>query len=318
MSVSSVSLPGKRHGRVAWMLGLIAGLVSCLLAVSPATAEEATTYVLPAAYDEQGEDVRASYFRTLLASALDQTLEDYGPYRLVTSTDFMYQDRALTMLGNEYHLDILWTMTSRDREAQALPVRIPLMKGMLGVRVLVVRQQDLATYHDNRTLEFLKSVRAVQGHDWPDTHILELNGLQVEGDFRYQTLFQLIAHGRYDYFPRGILEADAELDTLATENLAVLSDFVLTYPSPIYFFVGAGNERLAERIETGLRRLQASGEFDRIFREFPGHAAGLSRLQSSDLKVLRLANPLLPEDTPLDEPQLWFDLSLFDLPDSGQ
>ena len=92
----------------------------------------------------------------------------------------------------------------------------------------------------------------MQGHDWPDAKILGANGINVETDFRYEEIFKLISLGRYDFFPRGVLEAFSELDNIPVENLAVSPDFVIAYPAPTYFFVKNEDHKLAERVEAGV------------------------------------------------------------------
>ena len=57
-------------------------------------------------------------------------------------------------------LDLFWAATNQDLERRLLPVRIPLYKGLLGHRLLVIRQQDAARFAPIRTLEELARLKA--------------------------------------------------------------------------------------------------------------------------------------------------------------
>ena len=64
---------------------------------------------------------------------------------------------------------------------------------------------------------------------------------------------------------------------------------------------------MAERIEDCLRRLRASGEFERRYQAY-------KRLVLKDLNlagrvVIRLPNPELSDQTPLGDPYWWDDLA---------
>lgn len=63
---------------------------------------------------------------------------------------------------------------------------------------------------------------------------------------------------------------------------------------------------LTRVIEQGLESAIASGEFEELFYRFHGSAIARSNLQ--ERTVLKLENPLLPENTPLHRQELWFNL----------
>ena len=256
-------------------------------------------------------DTRNAYFTDLLQAALKVTQEEFGELTLQASRDFVYQSRVLWLLEQGREFDVTWTMTSSEREQQVLPIRIPLMKGLLGVRLAIINDKNIDKFANIKSLEDLRGLTALQGHDWPDTKILHANGLQVKTAPQYSEMFRLISRGRYDYFPRGVLEIFAELETTPYKNLIAEPNLVITYPSPIYFFVNKDNKPLARRLEKGLRLLIDSGEFDRLFREHPNHVKALAAMNLEQRRVIRLKNPDLPPETPLDDATLWWDVSLF-------
>jgi membrane-bound lytic murein transglycosylase MltF len=112
---------------------------------------------------------------------------------------------------------------------------------------------------------------------------------------------------RFDLFPRGIGEVFKEFDEHAklSPDLAIEQHLLIQYPWPYYFFFNNRDTALAARVETGLRAMIKDGSFDAIFRKYNG--ADIERAKLNDRRVIRINNPFLPKDTPLDDKSLWFD-----------
>jgi hypothetical protein len=247
-------------------------------------------------------DPQAPYLRRLVALALTRMA---SPLRLRAVALNMAQGRTLLELsGGHAPVDVMWTMTDRQRESGgALPVRIPIDRGMMGWRLLLVRRSELAQWRAVRTLAHLGERLAGQGHDWPDTLILRANGLRVGTSSGHDALFRMLAAGRIDYFPRSILEIDAELAGGRYPELAIAPDLMLHYPAAAYLFVSRSRPQLARTLTEGLEAAVADGSFQRLHREFYG--ALLKAHPVSPAHVLRLRNPLLPAETPLQRRELW-------------
>jgi hypothetical protein len=80
---------------------------------------------------------------------------------------------------------------------------------------------------------------------------------------------------------------------------------MIHYPLPIYFWFARNpqGDKLAERLEEGLRAMIADGAYDSIFWKY--NRTALQGLGLPRRRVLRLDNPLLPPDTPLNDARLW-------------
>ncbi|TFV88693.1 transporter substrate-binding domain-containing protein [Oxalobacteraceae bacterium OM1] len=250
---------------------------------------------------ESAADARSEYFVKMLALALSKSGADFElqPYR-----QRMAKSRAIRQLQKGEGVDVIWAMTTRERERDLLPIRIPIDKGLLGWRLFLVGRRAPTGLDDVHKLDQLQEFSAGQGHDWPDTAILRANGLNVFAGSDYEGLFRMLQAGRFDYFPRSVAEIWDEQRRHAELGLEVQPTLVLHYPACIYFFVGKDNRRLAHLIETGLQAAIADGSFDRLFEQYNGE-----QIRRADLKrriVLPLENPLLPEQTPLKKAELWF------------
>lgn len=217
----------------------------------------------------------------------------------------MAQGRTLLELASgRSPIDLMWTVTDKAREASGLlPVRVPIDRGLMGWRLLLVRRSELPEWAGVRTLKDLRGRLAGQGHDWPDTTILRANGLPVGTSSGYDALFRMLEAGRIDYFPRAIVEIDAELAGGRHPALAIAPGLMLHYPAAAYLFVSPRRPELAAALTTGLEAAVADGSFQRLHREHYGAVLGAHPITPDG--VLRLANPLLPAATPLQRHELW-------------
>ncbi|MBS0307573.1 MAG: transporter substrate-binding domain-containing protein [Proteobacteria bacterium] len=246
-------------------------------------------------------DARYDFQISLLKLALDKS---GVPYQMRPSKFGMEQGRMLTQLEKGLDVDVVWSMTSREREQHLLPIRIPIDKGLIGYRVFLVRPDKLAQFAQVHTLEQLRQFEAGQGSFWPDTEILRANDLLVYGATVYENLFSMLEAERFDYFPRSITEIWDELKARPDRNLVVEPSILLYYPAAAYFFVNKQNKVLARTIETGLRTAIRDGSFDQLFQTYYGEFIRKANL--GNRTVIRLNNPLLPAETPLQQKQLWF------------
>lgn len=253
-------------------------------------------------YARQGEPER-DFFHHLLQALLARA---GGGWRIEPSRERVSHARALLEIGDpKGAADIVWTMTSREREQQLRPIRIPLDRGLFGWRLLLVRQGEAGRFAGVRRLADLQRFSFLQGHDWPDARILEANGLRVERSSSFDSLFPMLLRGRADALPRGAVEVADELRHIpAARQLALEPALVLRYPTAVYYFVRPEREDLAALIERGLRALLADGRLDRMLRTFHAESLALARLPQR--RVIALHNPLLPPATPLGDASLWF------------
>lgn len=254
---------------------------------------------------ESVNDARNDYFLAMLTLALEKTAGQ-GEWQLKPAENAVPQSLALQNLSEDKDIDVVWSMTSIDREKQNRAIRIPLMKGLMGYRLLIIRTEDQQWFRRLQTLDELRELRAGQGHDWPDIEILRANGLPVEGEADYDSLFQQLQQGQFDYLPRAINEPWQELAARPELGLMVEEGLLLYYPTAEYFFVNKKNTVLAERLEQGLLHAIADGSFDKLFRQHPINANAFGQANLLSRRVIRLDNPLLPKDTPFTDKHLWW------------
>ena len=249
------------------------------------------------------QDARYAYRTALLQLVLDQTAEE-GRCQLSPQFTTVTPDRGLALL-QEGRIDVVSVPTTLRRERELRAVRFDILRGLLGYRVLLIRKQRQAEFAAVRSLAELRRFRLGLGSHWADLPLLQYNGFQVMATPRYESLFAMLARGRFDAFPRGVNEAWQELaEQQGTfPDLKVEPTLALYYPWPVYFFVRRDNQPLADRLHRGLMRAQADGSLQRLFMEHHGNL--LQQANLAKRRLLFLSNPGLPPGTPKADTSWW-------------
>lgn len=270
---------------------LVSALISGLLSL-PVAAQEPpqgleplrlVTLPLPSSPREHNH-----YFPELLELALSKTAETEGPVEITRYPRELTGARFFSMLERGQGIDVLWSMTNPTLERDLLRIPVSLLRGLNSHRVLLVRDSDLDRFAAVRNLQDLKQLRAGMVAHWPDTKILEDNGLQVVTSVHYDLLFNMLEAQRIDYFQRGLYEVSQEQQTHADKGIVIEPSLMLYYEGPIYFFVNRNNVALAERIERGLRMAIDDGSFDTLFFSVPVFKWGYDVMLNSDRRLLKL------------------------------
>jgi len=196
-----------------------------------------------------------------------------------------HQQRTLLML-DEKQADVFWSMTSPEREHLAIAVKVPLFKGYIGKRALLTKRAFLPRFKDLKTKQDLAQFSAIQGHDWPDTKILAQNGLTVRPLANYRAMFSLVIRGRVDYFPRSFIEVISEMEQIKSDDLAIVPDLYISYPTAFYFFVSNHKPELAEALLKGLKVMKSTGEFEQLFASY--FAEDLAKLPFKEGEVIEI------------------------------
>ncbi|WP_049721029.1 hypothetical protein [Gilvimarinus polysaccharolyticus] len=243
---------------------------------------------------------RHAYLVALLELALVHSGQRYElePVTIQTLTGTR---NGRNLLSGYY--DVNWLHTNISREQDLLPIRIPLFKGITGWRIFLIDGDDQARFSAVDDVTQLKALKAGLGHDWPDTSLMASYGFTIQTSVSRDSLMNMLAAQRVDYFPRSVTEAFEELDMYQYENIRVEKSLALMYPTAYYFFVAPNNQHLADVLTAGLESAIVNGDFDDLFERFYGDS--ITRAQLSSRRVFTLNNPLLSHDTPLERKELW-------------
>ncbi len=253
-------------------------------------------------------DLRYKYRIELLKLAMDSTFESDGAYSLEPVTAQATQKRGLVLLEEGEKVNIGFFPLNKERELKFIPVRIPILRGMLGYRVCLIRKDSLSAFSEIESLvQLKKKFTAGFGSQWADMEILRANNIPVVGTVKYDGLFKMLSGRRFDYFPRGINEAWIELSDKKTNysDLTVVPHIALYYPYPVYYFVNKKYPEIADRIERGLKISLMNGTFKKLFLQYHGDIIRQADLRNR--KLFMLINPTLPEGTPEPDTGWWLE-----------
>lgn len=279
----------------AWQHALLVLVFAAGLTGGSSSALAQTAVVYP-----RGTDDTPGFPEQVLQMALRRSGNHYV---LRLSPRPLTQGRALALLEAGKGIDVVNFMTSAEREERFLPIRFPIDKGMLGIRLLLIHRSSAERFRRITQVGELQALLAGQGSDWPDADILRQDGFSVFTTTNYAGLFKMLESKRIDYFPRSLTEVWDEAERHAGEGLIVEPTLVLRYPAASYFFVNRHNPQLAAAIGAGLDAMQADGSFDRLFLQFYGEKIRKARLGART--VFHLPNAALPAQTPLSRAELW-------------
>jgi hypothetical protein len=226
------------------------------------------------------------------------------PYELIPSDGGITQARNVALLKSG-DLTVGWFGTSRELEATLLPVRFPLMRGLLGHRICIIAKGTQDRFSSIRTIEDFRKKLIGQGADWPDVRILEGADFTVK-TAPYSSLFRMTAAGRFDCFLRGVTEAHAEVVNRSEgTELAVESDLMIVYPYAALFFVSASQPEVATAIEQGLRIAYDDDSFMTYFNNHPTIRDVFSNVQLDARRRFALQNPNMSAETLAIDDRFW-------------
>lgn len=276
------------------------GVCTFLLMMSQVAAESVTQVRVVS----RG-DANAEYTIDLLRLGLDKIGK---PFHIEVADDALSapRQREELLAGN---IDVIWTATNMDMEVNALPVRVPLFKGLLGYRILLIHKDNENLFNNVMTFQQALAFKYGQGDGWTDTAIMEANGMTVVSATKYEGLFHMTDGQRFHAFPRGVHEPWGEMENHPDLELTVDRNLMFVYTMPYYMVVTPGRPELAADIERGLLMAIDDGSFDEKFFSNPMVRMVLERANLAERRVFRLQNPDLPPRTPLDNEKLWIDVS---------
>jgi ABC-type amino acid transport substrate-binding protein len=251
-------------------------------------------------------DETKEYKYQVLKLILEKTEKTDGPFKIQAPQQEVPQARDFEMVKQGY-VDVILTSTSPEREQELHPIRIPFEKGLYGYHIAIINESDQPKFSAVRTLDDLRKLTGGLNAVWPENKVFRANGLKVVATAGYRELFTMLKERRFDYFIRTAAEPWRELRDMNIPGLAVEKDLLIYYPEPGYIFTSKNNLKLADRLERGLRMAIEDGSFDKVFYNNIYMKEALERGNLKNRRVIKLENPWLSPETPLNDKKLWYE-----------
>ena len=253
-----------------------------------------------------------SYQIRLLNLALDKTRIDYGDAEAVPVNTKIPEERGLQLLEKGKTVDVAFTAATKERDESLKAVRFPIMQGLPGYRVFMIRKDKEAEFKSINVLQELqKKERAGLIKHWGNAGILAHNKLGADDSApAEEVLYKMLKAGKIDYIPMQLYTAWSELDNISKRfpDFTIDSKNGFYYPNPVYFYVNKDNNVLAERIEIGLNELYKDGSLKKLFLK---HFSGLiEKAEPGKRNYFILENPDLPPFAAIPETSWWFNNKL--------
>jgi ABC-type amino acid transport substrate-binding protein len=235
-------------------------------------------------------EVTSRFYEQALRLALEKTSHAAEHIQFDYHTLDVKRERA-RLLVKKGTLDIIWSSSNKKREAELMPVKFNLIRGINEYRLLLIRADDQARFDKIKNLTDLQQFRIGSGTHWSDTEIYRFNSLPLVTSYSYAPMFRMLGVKRFDYMARSIQEVNYELEHYGKLGLAIEKNLAIHYPQPIYFFVSNENRALAERIQRGLEMARDDGSLDALFFGIPNFRQAWEQLQQLNRKVIELKIP---------------------------
>lgn len=245
---------------------------------------------------------QTEYFHELFLLAMQKSGVEHS-VKTIRIPANVEQDRSIKLMQERYY-DVHWYSTDANRERKLLPVRVPLFKGLIGLRLMFIHPENKDIFANVSNVNQLKEFVGGQGRGWLDTTLLKSQGFHIETAAGSDNLLRMLDAKRIDYFPRSILEIWHEKNII--KNLAVEVDrhIALRYPLAIYYFVRKDNQKLHDLIELGLNQAIKDGSFDALFNKH--YSEFIIKSQLAKRTIFEIPNLNMTPATPLGQPELWY------------
>ncbi len=271
-------------------------LICFIFAISSALAQDK---IIVNHYQTQSRYTFGLSLLDLALSKLDQNYEILSPYKDNAMGINEARGEMEVIAGS---LDLEFMSTTTWREASMIPVKIPIYRGLLGLRLLLIKPAMIPKMSNVKNLETLRPFIAGHGEHWGDLAVYEANNLKVMTSVNYENLFKMLIGGRFHYFHRGVNEIWDEL-ALYSDDLVIEDHIMLFYPHPVYFFIGKHRPELALQIEKGLKIAIEDGSYRNLFIEHFENVINKAHIDKRTL--INLENPVIPLNTPSIDTSWW-------------
>jgi hypothetical protein len=194
--------------------------------------------------------------------------------------------------------DVLVTVAGnvKFKNKQKIIINMPLAKGLLGYRLLIVRNESLQTFQSLRQSKDLQALSVGVPATWADAELFRQNQFNVVERGTLDDIFIRLRNKEFDFFALGANEIEEvfEQHVEPLDDLSIETSMMIYYPFPLIFYVNPENPSLAKRLETGLRTIMQNGQYETLF--YKHHGDVVERLHLKERNIFNLHNSLLPQE----------------------
>lgn len=275
----------------------------------PATKTEPAVKAVPSSvmvikyHDSNSYDYHHAYHFELIYRILEVTRPEFGDYIKEPYSQAPNPKRQASLLSEGKLLNVHWAPPGTDIAlADVIPVPIDILHGLQGYRVCMINAQAKVNFAVINDVNSLKTLRIAQGSSWAELPIYYFNGITPIEPPILGGFYPMLGLNRFDCIPLAVNEINTlyQLEKNHYPFLAIEPSLLIVYDFPIYFYVSKKFPEIAKRFELGLKKLSASGEFDRLFTRY--HGEDIARLHLANRKVICLKSPFMSVQRQCEQP----------------
>ena len=242
-------------------------------------------------------EIRQLYERDILEAVLNSTTEKHGDFIIKESlSDYPGTQESHVFSEKNHHLIVTVAGNQKFAKEEKIIISKPIAKNLLGYRILIIKTKDVEKFKKVSDNQILKKYFQGIPETWSDAAIFRHNNFTVIEEGTFDTIFERLSDGKFDYVTFGANEVLNVFETRASKlkTLEIESNLLIFYPFPLVFYVNPSIPKLAKRIEEGLQIITDSGELDAIFNNYYSDIVDALQLDKRILFVLN--NPLIPKE----------------------
>ncbi len=273
--------------------------IFCVLTLfsPPGTASNTAMVIKYAAGSAADARPGHNYAYELMHLILAQTKAEYGDYRLEPYVAELDEKRQAVLM-TQGDLINLSGNSSGTAVARSGSIQIPfdIYRGLLGHRICLTNAVSRTRFNAITDLNSLKKIRIGQSMGWSDSEIYSFNKLPLIQASTFDGLLGMLAAGRFECLALGITEIQRIYESSHTKmpKLEIEKNLLIYYEYPFYFYISAKYPQIAERFITGMKKIQANGEFDRLFNQY--FSQSLDDLNIKSRRVICLQSPFMNKE----------------------
>jgi hypothetical protein len=230
-----------------------------------------------------GHEFLHYYKIELIVEAFEITRPEFGHYEISVIKGENPNDQRKALLVSEGKLiNLVWANPgSPISKAKVTEIPVDILYGLLGYRICL-KNANHSALNNVESLKSLMNIKIGQSEEWPDVNIYRANQIKPVLTSGLSSLFEMLGYKRFDCLPLGANEVVHVYEEKKQQYpfLAIDDQLLIYYKFPLYFYISKAHPKIAARLELGLKKLQANGDFQAIFRHYHEH----------DLKILNLRN----------------------------
>lgn len=273
---------------ISSLLGLLLSLCSTVV-----TAASTTEVML---YNHSFTPSIQKMLQTTITRSLELTRAEYGDYNLSYFPGKLSDERNKSLLyeGRQAHLFFSSHTELPNATTAIINIEIPFLSNALGLRIFLMRNNNIETFNQVETLDDLRKFKAGIGHTWAEKTIFNAQKIPFEEALLISSLLPMLEKQRFDYLAISALDDTESMGLSKQSNIQAINNLMLYYPIPVRLYISGKYSKLAARLKMGLDRFIENGEANLLVKSvFSDNAV----LQGDELvRLLVIPNPQYNED----------------------